>query len=130
MFEHDNDTDDIPFPDITHPVGETGGQGLHQGGSKYEHENDTDDIPNPDVTHPVRMNMHQKKRFEHSDDTEDLPVPDVTAPINDYGWRAQKDKDSKTYPAKDSHSKVVPYVVRDHAWNHDQYDHTHDASWD
>jgi len=23
-----------------------------------------------------------------------------------------------TYPAGDSHSKVVPYVVRDHAWNH------------
>ena len=41
-----------------------------------------------------------------------------------------KNSNSDTYPAKDSHSKVVPYVVRDHAWNHNQYDHTHDTTWD
>ena len=35
-----------------------------------------------------------------------------------------------TYPAKDSHSKVVPYVVRDHAWNHAEEDHTNDATWE
>ena len=34
-----------------------------------------------------------------------------------------------TYPAKDSHSKVVPYIVRDHAWNHAEEDHTNDATW-
>ena len=86
------------------------------------------------------MDLPQKNRFDHTTDTEDIPGPDVTAPINDYGWRAQKDNQknknnneqqkAETYPAKDSHSKVVPYVVRDHAWNHDQYDHTHDATWD
>jgi len=74
------------------------------------------------------MNMAQKKRFEHSDDTEDIPEPDVAGPIKDYHWKAwnslaQKNNNDQrkveTYPAKDSHSKAVPYVVRDHAWNHD-----------
>jgi len=65
VYDHENDTEDIPFPDVTHPVRMTQ--------SEFEHENDTDDIPAPDITHPVRMNFNQKKRFEHSDDTEDIP---------------------------------------------------------
>lgn len=105
------------------------------------HGDDTDDIPEPDITHPVRMEMAQTKRFQHTDDTEDVPEPDVAGPIHDYDWKAynslsQREKNNneqrkvETYPAKDSHSKVHPYVVRDHAWNHDQYDQTHDVSWD
>ena len=35
-----------------------------------------------------------------------------------------------TYPAKDSHSKIVPYVIRDHAWNYDEEDKTGDKEYD
>lgn len=91
---------------------------------KYEHDNDTDDIPEPDITHPVRMNIAQQKgKYEHENDTDDIPDPDIAHPIRNYHWTAQKESNGNrkadTYPAKDSHSKILPYVVRDHAWNHD-----------
>ena len=93
---------------------------------RYEHDNDTDDIPEPDITHPVRMNhiyAQQKRKYEHENDTDDIPDPDITHPIRNYHWTAQKESNGNrkadTYPAKDSHSKILPYVVRDHSWNHD-----------
>ena len=33
------------------------------------------------------------------------------------------------YPAKDSHSEILPYNQRDHAYNEDQYDMSHLKTW-
>ena len=39
-------------------------------------------------------------------------------------------KNSTTYPSKDSHSTVEPYVQREHSWNHDQHDQSNAKTWD
>jgi hypothetical protein len=33
------------------------------------------------------------------------------------------------YPSKDSHSEILPYDQREHAYNHDQYDMSNEKSW-
>ena len=35
-----------------------------------------------------------------------------------------------TYPSKDSHSEVTPYVQRDHSWNEDEFDMSSEKKWD
>jgi hypothetical protein len=32
--------------------------------------------------------------------------------------------DKKAYPRIETHSKIIPYVIRDHAWNFDHHDKT------
>ena len=39
-------------------------------------------------------------------------------------------KNSTTYPSKDSHSTIEPYVQREHSWNHDQFDQSSEKKWD
>ena len=38
-------------------------------------------------------------------------------------------KAKETYPSVDSHSKIVPYVVRDHSWNNTDFDRSNRATW-
>ena len=39
-------------------------------------------------------------------------------------WQAQP-----IYPSKDSHSEILPYDQREHAYNGDQYDMSNEKSW-
>ena len=38
-------------------------------------------------------------------------------------------KNKETYPSTDSHSKIIPYVVRDHSWNLTDFDRSNRQSW-
>ena len=38
-------------------------------------------------------------------------------------------RENPIYPAKDSHSEILPYNQRDHAYNEDQYDMSHEKTW-
>ena len=38
-------------------------------------------------------------------------------------------KAAETYPSTDSHSKIIPYVVRDHSWNNTDFDRSNRATW-
>lgn len=47
------------------------------------------------------------------------------------GGFAQKTANTtaQTYPSKDSHSEILPYDQREHAWNHDQHDQSNEQTW-
>jgi len=37
---------------------------------------------------------------------------------------------SETYPQPDSHSRIEPWVQRDHAWTHEQHDHQNEDAYE
>ena len=42
----------------------------------------------------------------------------------------QMQRQHMIYPIKDQKSWIVPYNQRDHAWNTEQHDQSHDKTWD
>ena len=84
--------------------------------------------------------MFQDHAWSHTDNdksNEDSWAKETTQPTGYQYWPEKRNSilppafvQKATYPSKDSSSYIEPYVIREHAWSHDDFDKSNEQSWD
>ena len=81
----------------------------------------------------VRDHAWSHDQYDMSNQTSWAEDPDAAkgyrSPINGGNHSFVQNSPRGTYEQKETASWIEPYVVRDHAWSHDQYDMSNQTSW-